>query len=294
MVTLRLAWTGFDQSAKVLARALMVHAAKDDGSVTRMTGPCQLEELDLQACQIGPDGLQALCEAFAGTQAGSCLRIMDLGHCGYLHDHILQQLVATLVIKNGTLRNAGQFKGKTLDVNSGTNEGEPNKGLPRSSSDPLPRAHSPEESEAIIANGEPQVPPRTLLLMPLGALVKTWTMIHSLTILEPIAMNVQGTYWILEALRENTSVQEFGIGKSNIMRPSDLDDFRSALAGLIEINKRIRSLTTLRAPPGSIAKGLLLNQTLHSLYLIRSKGQFEDLQLGQALVHADTACLLDG
>jgi len=311
MVTLRLAWTGFgDQSAKVLAKALMVHAARDDGPVTRMTGPCQLEELDLQACPIGPDGLRALCEAFAGTQAASCLRIVDLGHCGYLHDHVLQQLVATLVIKNGTLRNAAaQFKGKTLDVSSSTNEGEPNKGLPRSSSDPIPRSHSPEESEAAMANVEPHVPPRTTLPMPLGfftnlqqldlkstqigddtawllsqALVQTWTMIHSLTILEPIAMSMQGVCWILEALRENTSVQEFGIGKSNITRPSDLDDFGSALAGLIETNKRIRSLTTLGAPLGSIAKGLLLNQTLHSLYLIRSKGQFEDLQLmGQAL-----------
>ncbi|KAF9343565.1 hypothetical protein BGX34_006608, partial [Mortierella sp. NVP85] len=311
MVTLRLAWTGFgDQSAKVLARALMVHAAKDDGPVTRMTGPCQLEELDLQACPIGPEGLRALCEAFDGTQTASCLRIMDLGHCGYLHDHVLQQLVETLAIKNGTLRSpAAQLKGKTLDVNSSTNEGEPNKGLPRSSSDPMPRSHSLEESEAAVANGEPQVPPRIALPMPLGfftnlqqldlkstqigddtawllsqALVQTWTMVHSLTILEPIAMSVQGVCWIIEALRENTSVQEFGIGKSNITRQSDLDDFGSALAGLIETNKRIRSLTTLGAPLGSIAKGLLLNQTLHSLYLIRSKGQFEDLQLmGQAL-----------
>ncbi|KAI8359020.1 hypothetical protein B0O80DRAFT_495653 [Mortierella sp. GBAus27b] len=58
----------------------------------------------------------------------------------------------------------------------------------------------------------------------------------------------------------------------------------SGIARLLETNKRIRSLTTLGAPLGPIARGMLLNQSLHSLYVIRSKGQFEDLQLmGQAL-----------
>ncbi|KAG0206665.1 hypothetical protein BGX28_001913 [Mortierella sp. GBA30] len=116
------------------------------------------------------------------------------------------------------------------------------------------------------------------------ALVQPWVMLVSLTLLEPMAMTVQGICWVVNALCENSTVQELGIGKSNISFQSDVDLFGAATVKLMEVNKRIRSLTTLGAPLGSVAKGLLLNQSLHSVYLIRSSGNLDDLQLmGQAL-----------
>ncbi|KAG0214596.1 hypothetical protein BGX31_001054 [Mortierella sp. GBA43] len=310
LVTLRLAWTGFgDLSAKVLAKAIVSRPADSEGPTTRMSGPCQLEELDLQACSIGPDGLRALSEAFAGSQVASCLRILDLGHCSYLHDRVLEQLVGTLVMTNGAL--LGSASGDNSDANSSSLQG---RGLPRSSSDPTPRSLMLGNNSEAGSGSDGEVPelfpPRTRLAMPAGfftnlrqldlkstqvgdgtawllsqALVQSWTMLHSLTLLDPVAMSVQGMCWILEALAENTTVQEVGIGKSsNMTLQSDLDNFGSGIARLLETNKRIRSLTTLGAPLGPIARGMLLNQSLHSLYVIRSKGQFEDLQLmGQAL-----------
>ncbi|KAG0364060.1 hypothetical protein BGZ54_007876, partial [Gamsiella multidivaricata] len=116
------------------------------------------------------------------------------------------------------------------------------------------------------------------------ALLQSWTMIRSLTILDAADMTVQGMCLIIDALCGNSTVHDFGIGKSGAILQSDLDLFGAGLVNLMEMNKRIRSLTTLGAPLGSLAKGLLLNQSLHSVYLIRSRGQFEDLQLmGQAL-----------
>lgn len=116
------------------------------------------------------------------------------------------------------------------------------------------------------------------------ALIQPWVMISSLTLLEPTSMTSQGMCWIVEALCDNSSVQDFAIGKSNLALPSDVDLFGSSLVNLMEMNKRIRSLTILGAPFGSVAKGLLLNQSLHSIYIIRSRGQPDDVQLmGQAL-----------
>ena len=116
------------------------------------------------------------------------------------------------------------------------------------------------------------------------ALAQPWILLESLTVLEPALMTSQGLTWIIDALRENTTVTEFGIGRSSFEQFSDLDLFGSGLVNLMEVNKHIRILTALGAPLGAVAKGLLLNHGLHSIYLIRSKGQFEDLQMmGQAL-----------
>ncbi|KAG9073189.1 hypothetical protein KI688_000976 [Linnemannia hyalina] len=116
------------------------------------------------------------------------------------------------------------------------------------------------------------------------ALIQPWVMISSLTLLEPTSMTSQGMCWIVEAMCDNSSVQDFAIGKSNLALPLDVDLFGSSLVNLMEMNKRMRSLTVLGAPFGSVAKGLLLNQSLHSIYIIRSRGQPEDVQLmGQAL-----------
>ncbi|KAF9119547.1 hypothetical protein BGW39_000228 [Mortierella sp. 14UC] len=116
------------------------------------------------------------------------------------------------------------------------------------------------------------------------ALIQPWITIASLTLLEPTAMTAQGMCWIVEALCDNTTVQDFAIGKSNLARQSDAELFGSSLVNLMEMNKRIRSLTVLGAPFGSVAKGLLLNQSLHSIYIIRSRGQPDDVHLmGQAL-----------
>ncbi|KAG0291474.1 hypothetical protein BGZ96_005169 [Linnemannia gamsii] len=164
-----------------------------------------------------------------------------------------------------------------------------------------------------LADGTPMQldlhPPRTILPLPHGffanlqqldfkstqigdstawllaqALTQPWVMISSLTLLEPTAMTSQGMCWIVEALCDNSSVQDFAIGKSNLSLPLDMDLFGSSLVNLMEINKRIRSLTVLGAPFGSVAKGLLLNQSLHSIYIIRSRGQPDDvLLMGQAL-----------
>lgn len=165
----------------------------------------------------------------------------------------------------------------------------------------------------VLANGTPVQldlhPPRTILPLPhsffanlrqldfkstqIGdstawllaqALIQPWVMISSLTLLEPTSMTSQGICWIVEALCDNSSVQDFAIGKSNLVLQLDLDLFGSSLVNLMEVNKRIRSLTVLGAPFGSVAKGLLLNQSLHSIYIIRSRGQPDDVQLmGQAL-----------
>ncbi|KAF9960500.1 hypothetical protein BGZ65_012214, partial [Modicella reniformis] len=345
MITLRVAWTEFgDLSAKALAKALLEHPERTSGIAARISGPCQLEELDLQACPVGPEGLQALCKTLDDTQAFSCLRVLDLGHCRYLHDQVLQQLLKTLVIRNGTSWNPVpliikqspsqhdvgsqlmmahtsttrkghlQESSDSMDqeVDRDANNGEKSKSIPQSDSESQLQSNNMlEETEVDAGHGEPlvQSPPKTSLPLAVGfftnlrrldlkstrigdstawllaqALVQTWTMINSLTILDPIAMSVRGICWILDALCENMTVQEVGIGKSNISQQSDLDAFGSGLATLLEVNRRIRSLTTLGAPLAPIAKGLLLNQSLHSIYLIRSTGQFEDLQLmGQAL-----------
>ncbi|KAG0205484.1 hypothetical protein BGX33_007884 [Mortierella sp. NVP41] len=128
-----------------------------------------------------------------------------------------------------------------------------------------------------------QIGDRTAWLLA-QALIQPWIMISSLALLEPTAMTAQGLCWIVEALCDNSTVQDFAIGKSNLALQSDVDLFGSSLVNLMEMNKRIRSLTVLGAPFGSVAKGLLLNQSLHSIYIIRSRGQPEDMQLmAQAL-----------
>lgn len=123
------------------------------------------------------------------------------------------------------------------------------------------------------------------------ALVQPWVLLESLTVLESASMSLQGLCWIVEAMCENTSVTEFGIGQGNVFvrdydngARNDYDRFGAALVTLLEHNRRLRSLTLISAPLGAVAKGLLLNQSLHSIYLIRSRGILEDLQLmSQAL-----------
>ncbi|KAF8932830.1 hypothetical protein BGZ58_006768 [Dissophora ornata] len=348
MMTLRLARTGFsNQSAKSLARALLEHhqsprSSRGNGGRGRAREPCQLEELDLQGCAIGPEGLSALCDAMVQVQASSCLKIMDLGHCGYLNDQVVQKLLRVLVVPNGTTwipaaaaskrysrvdkglyplvasTTLGKMRQDTLEDEPAPGRQSSGASLTRSDSDPTPR------SSRVVLNGEDpsvllsdhhhpdqvyQMPPRILLAPKKGfftnlrqldlkstrmgngsawllaqALVQPWSMLESLTIIEPAVMTVQGMCWIMDSLCENTTVQEFGIGKRDIPLQVDQDLFGTGILNLMELNKRIRSLTALGAPLGSVAKGLLSNQSLHSVYLIRSRGQFEDLQLmGQAL-----------
>ncbi|KAF9161304.1 hypothetical protein DFQ26_004681 [Actinomortierella ambigua] len=67
---------------------------------------------------------------------------------------------------------------------------------------------------------------------------------------------------------------------------NQVDLFGTALLRLLEMNKRIRALTTIGAPMQAIAKGLLLNRTLVSLYLIKTRGSFDDLQaMGEAVAY---------
>ncbi|KAF9967763.1 hypothetical protein BGZ70_008315 [Mortierella alpina] len=352
MSILRLACTGFgDRSAQSLAKALLEHPTSPSGSSLRTSRSCQLEELDLQACPIGPQGFTVLYEALGRIGAAACLRVLDFGHCGSLQDEVAQQFLKMLVIPNSIDRvspkpavsvrkwNSQSVAGsKSMTAiaalasqrNSNANgqtPGDANRadgllGVRRGSRTLLSRSDSVpamttlrseqfdmDDGDSAINAQELTRPPMAQLPAVVGffsnlreldlkstligdetawtlaqALVQPGIMLGTLTILEPMAMSVQGLCWIVDALCENLTVQELGIGKSNILFQSELDLFGAALVNLMEVNKRIRSLTTLGTPLGSIAKGLLLNQNLHSVYLIRSRGQFEDLQLlGQAL-----------
>ncbi|KAG0002225.1 hypothetical protein BGZ79_003389 [Entomortierella chlamydospora] len=335
MMTLRLACTGFGSlSAKSLARAILAEPPMASGLYKRMSGPCQLEELDLQACPIDSEGLSILRYALAKSQALSYMKALDLGHCGYLQDQEVQQLLKAILIPNGTARplasseterpNRPKLGSHSLTVIPANTEcrDPPSSGLsrsssidsgiedrrhslPRTNSDPTPRSgmHGGESMEA-------EHPLKVILVPAAGfftnlrqldlksthigddcawllaqAIAQPNTMLTSLTILDPVEMTIQGICWIVDGMCENLIIQEFGIGKSDPgVNQTDLELFGSGLVAMMEINKVIRSLTTLGAPLGAIAKGLLLNQTLHSVYLIRSKGQLEDMQLmGQAL-----------
>ncbi|KAF9957310.1 hypothetical protein BGZ72_001948 [Mortierella alpina] len=350
---LRLACTGFgDRSAQSLAKALLEHPAKPSSTTFRAAGSCQLEELDLQACPMGPHGFAVLYAALHQIGAASCLRVLDFGHCGSLQDEVAQQFLKMLVIPNSIDRiapkpavsirkwnsqSATGSKSMTAIAtlasqrNSSTNgpieEEETTRagellGVRRGSRTVLNRSDSVpaistlrsekfemDDGDSAISAQDLTRPPMTQLPPADGfftnlreldlkstligdetawtlaqALVQPWIMLGTLTILDPMAMSVQGLCWVVDALCENLTVQELGIGKSNISCQSELDLFGATLLNLMEVNKSIRSLTLLGSPLGSIAKGLLLNQNLHSVYLIRSRGQFEDLQLlGQAL-----------
>ncbi|CAO3570875.1 unnamed protein product [Mortierella alpina] len=352
MGVLRLACTGFgDRSAQSLAKALLEHPTKPSGSRFRTSRSYQLEELDLRACPIGPQGFTVLYEALGRIGAASCLRVVDFGHCGSLQDEMAQQFLKMLVIPNSIDRvtpkpavsirkwNSQSVAGsKSMTAIAAlASQRNPNThgltpedanrsdgllGVRRGSRSLLSRSDSVpamatlrsepydvDDGDSAISAQELARPPMAQLPSVVGfftnlreldlkstligdetawtlaqALVQPWIMLGTLTLLDPMAMSVQGLCWIVDALCENLTVQELGIGKSNIMFQSELDLFGAALVNLMEVNKRIRSLTTLGTPLGSIAKGLLLNQHLHSVYLIRSRGHFEDLQLlGQAL-----------
>ncbi|KAF9354688.1 hypothetical protein BGX26_007477, partial [Mortierella sp. AD094] len=344
MTTLRLACTGFGSlSAKSLARAILTEVPMASGLYERMSGTCQLEELDLQACPIDSAGLSILCDALARSQALSYMKVLDLGHCGHLQDQEVQRFLKAILIPNSTARplassetekpsrprlgsqslsairimatgvecrdslpgslqasgsssNISELKTKTSEIRKYS--------LSRSDSDPTPRP-------GMLGESMQAVYPLKVALVPAAgfftnlrqldlkstqigddcawllaqAVAQPSTMLTSLTILDPVDMTMQGICWIVDAMCENSTVQEFGIGKNDPgVKPTDLELFGSGLVTMMEMNKRIKSLTTLGAPLGAIAKGLLLNQNLHSLYLIRSKGQLEDMQLmGQAL-----------
>ncbi|KAF9171710.1 hypothetical protein BGX21_004728 [Mortierella sp. AD011] len=335
MMTLRLACTGFGSlSAKSLARAILAEPPMASGLYKRMSGPCQLEELDLQACAIDSEGLSILRYALAKSQALSYMKDLDLGHCGHLQDQEVQQLLKAILIPNGTARplasseterhnrtklgshyltvipaniesrdSSSSGSSQTSSIDSGIEDRRHS--LPRSNSDPIPQSgiHGGESMEA-------EHPLKAILVPASGfftnlrqldlksthigddcawllaqAIAQPNTMLMSLTILDPVNMTMQGICWIVDGMCENMTIQEFGIGKSNPgVNQTDLELFGSGLVAMMEINKVVRSLTTLGAPLGAVAKGLLLNQTLHSVYLIRSKGQLEDMQLmGQAL-----------
>ncbi|KAF9305438.1 hypothetical protein BGZ74_010202 [Mortierella antarctica] len=356
--TIRLAFTGFgDRSAKVLAKSFAVNPPLLSCSKTGTTQSkpwCQLDELDLQGCIIGSEGLQAICQALEQCRASTRLKILDFGHCPNLSDSLGKQLVKSLLVPNCAdrvhaplpapltrLRNQDkpELRSQSLTTmpvsgrqNSfcqdqyahgarrkselgvrighraaplGTSESAP-AGLSRLSADTLPSLFLPVSED----------PPRVLLPMKDGyftnlrqldlkstligddtawslaqALVQPWVLLESLTVLDPASMTLQGLCWIVEAMCENTSVTELGLGQSNMLvrnydngARNDYDRFGIALAILLEQNRRLRSLTLIGAPLGAVAKGLLLNQSLHSVYLIRSRGILEDLQLmGQAL-----------
>ncbi|KAF9971305.1 hypothetical protein BGZ73_005763 [Actinomortierella ambigua] len=67
---------------------------------------------------------------------------------------------------------------------------------------------------------------------------------------------------------------------------NQVDLFGTALFRLLESNRRIRTLTTIGAPIQAIARGLMFNKTLVSLYLIKSRGSYEDMQaMGDSVAH---------
>ncbi|KAF9396230.1 hypothetical protein CPC16_003940 [Podila verticillata] len=358
--TLRLAFTGFgDRSAKVLAESFAVNPPSSSSPSSGKTGStkptpsCQLDELDLQGCVIGSEGLQAICRALDQSRASARLKILDFGHCPNLSDSLGKQLVKSLLVPNSVerahvplpaplarLRNQDKPEQRSQSLTAmpvpvrqnsfqdqyahgarrksgvgmrivqgaatlGTSESAPTglSGL----ADSLPPLQVLPESED---------PPRILLPIQGGyftnlrqldlkstligddtawvlaqALVQPCVLLESLTVLEPASMSLQGLCWIVEAMCENTTVTELGIGQSNlIVRDydngvrNDYDRLGAALVILLEQNRRLRSLTLIGAPLSAVAKGLLLNQSLHSIYLIRSRGILEDLQLmGQAL-----------
>ncbi|KAF9579430.1 hypothetical protein BGW38_004308, partial [Lunasporangiospora selenospora] len=102
LVTLRLACTGFgDQSAKALAQALMERPPIGKRPSRRLVGMSQLEELDLQACPIGPEGFMELQKMISQTRVEASLRVLDVGHCSSLQDEMAQALIRTLMIPNG-------------------------------------------------------------------------------------------------------------------------------------------------------------------------------------------------
>lgn len=361
--TLRLAFTGFgDRSAKFLAKSFAVippslsSTSSGNTGSTKPTPSCQLDELDLQGCVIGSEGLQALCRALDQYRASTRLKILDFGLCPNLSDSLGKQLVKSLLVPNSVNRvhvplpaplarlrkqdkpeqrpqslsampvpvhqnsfqdqyahGARRKSGVGMRIGQGAATLETSESVPTGLSglsgltDSLPSLQVISESED---------PPRILLPMKDGyftnlrqldlkstligddtawvlaqALVQPWVLLESLTILEPASMSLQGICWIVEAMCENTTVTELGIGQSNlIVRDydngvrNDYDRFGAALVTLLEQNRRLRSLTLIGAPLGAVAKGLLLNQSLHSIYLIRSMGILDDLQLmGQAL-----------
>ncbi|KAF9202264.1 hypothetical protein BGZ49_007559 [Haplosporangium sp. Z 27] len=339
MVTLRLACTGFGSlSAKSLANAILTKIPTISGVYTEMSGPCQLEELDLQACPIDSKSFSILCDALSRSQALSYIKVMDVGHCGNLEDQQVQKLLKTILVPNGTApplaepaagylnrptnpqsmsaipvtttasnRHGGSFTKLSQDNNGSSSS--------NSAEDPKTRLYSLSKSDSNltsqVGNVDQRKHPLQESVIPIAgfftnlrqldlkstqigdkcawllaqALVQTTTMLTSLTVLDPAAMTIQGICWIIDAMCENSTVLEFGIGKSDPeISLAGLELFGFGLINLLETNKTIGSLTILGAPLGPIAKGLLLNQTLHSIYLIRSKGQFEDIQLmGQAL-----------
>ncbi|KAF8978067.1 hypothetical protein BGZ46_006847 [Entomortierella lignicola] len=339
MVTLRLACTGFGSlSAKSLANAILTKIPTISGVYTEMSGPCQLEELDLQACPIDSKSFSILCDALSRSQALSYIKVMDVGHCGNLEDQQVQKLLRTILVPNGTApplaepaagylnrptnsqsmsaipltttannRHGGSFTKLSQDNNGSSSN--------KSAEDPKTRLYSLSKSDSNltsqVGNVDQRKHPLQESVIPIAgfftnlrqldlkstqigdkcawllaqALVQTTTMLTSLTVLDPAAMTIQGICWIIDAMCENSTILEFGIGKSDPeISLADLELFGFGLVNLLETNKTIGSLTILGAPLGPIAKGLLLNQTLHSIYLIRSKGQFEDIQLmGQAL-----------
>ncbi|KAF9573068.1 hypothetical protein EC968_009028 [Mortierella alpina] len=352
MGVLRLACTGFgDRSAQSLAKALLEHPVKPSSSTFRTSASCQLEELDLQACPIGPQGFSVLYGALGRIGAASSLRVLDFGHCGSLQDEVAQAFLKLLIIPNSTDRvtskpavsvrkwdsqSVAGSKSMTAIAALASQRNPSTSGLTAedadrtdgllsarrgsrtllSRSDSVPAIPTLRSEQSDTDDGASSIsaqeltrPPMTQIPSMEGfftnlreldlkstligdetawtlaqALVQPWVMLATLTILDPMAMSVQGLCWIVDALCENVSVQELGIGKSNILYQSELDLLGTTLVNLMEVNKRIRTLTTLGAPLGSVAKGLLLNQNLHSVYLIRSRGQLEDLQLlGQAL-----------
>ncbi|KAF9438166.1 hypothetical protein BGZ76_009456 [Entomortierella beljakovae] len=345
LVSLRLACTGFGSlSAKSLARAILIEPPISSEVYKRTYGVCQLEDLDLQACPIDSESLALLRDALIQSQALPYLKTLDLGHCGYLHDGEVQQLLKATLVPNGTelpnlsgerskrilgsqsLRSistlnrveeeehknsfVGQSQG-TKDGNEGSSSGllsipldSMNRNLAGPSSGPASRS-------IVVQNSQDIVHPLNETLEPIAgffsnlqnldlksteigdgsawllaqAIVQPTTLLTSLTVLDPVGMSMQGICWIVDAMSENSTVREFGIGKvDSRITPIDTELFGAGLVNMMEMNKRMMSLTTLGAPLGAIAKGLLLNQTLHSVYLIRSKGQYDDTQMmGHAL-----------
>ncbi|KAF9114259.1 hypothetical protein BGX27_011310 [Mortierella sp. AM989] len=349
MMTLRLACTGFGNlSAKSLARALLTEPPMSSGVYRRMSGSCQLEELDLQACLVDSESLSILCDALTQSQALPYMKVLDLGHCAYLQDEEVQQFLKAILLPNGTtqpplsprIEQSGRPRIGSQSLSAITTKAEAAKrkdslseplqgngssddgvgssmaetktgpseirsySLSRSDSDPTPQLGAVSENQQVAHPLKETLVPAAGFFTDLRqldlkstqigdncawllaqALVQPSTMLTSLTILDPGTMSIHGICWIVDAMCENSTVQEFGIGKCDpTIKPTDLELFGTGLINMMEMNKRIRSLTTLGAPLGAIAKGLLLNQNLHSVYLIRSKGQLEDMQLmGQTL-----------
>ncbi|KAG0234196.1 hypothetical protein BGW42_006834 [Actinomortierella wolfii] len=294
LVKLRLGFSNVgDLTAKALANVLLRLPCNT---------ACRLEELELQGNSMTSAGIGSLARALKEVAAWSNLQSLDISHGNKVDDNTALQLLRGLIeAEHPEYGDTTGAAGAAAAVNP-----------------LLIVTGPQQQQQDLVSSGFFSVLTElNLSSTKVGddvarclarALQQSWVALETLTILEPEGMTDLGMATILEALRLNTTVVELGIGRSglphsasgnhntvlgtvtspttatspgeaSVVDPMDeVDLFGTALLRLLEMNKRIRTLTTIAAPMQAIAKGLLLNRTLTSLYLIKTRGTFADLQ----------------